>query len=169
MSNIYADLYDIVEQRLQEYDIPMPSTKDAFCYSVNIEPGILAGNGLEEMGNMAFFESVYLGMLNRLPDETANAEWKGHMKWNKDRFQQELLNDVVSSTEAILKGGCFKNNRIIETRQRELFRVSLSMTSSLNGDSPESSRQKLIDALYKVYMKLPGRLRLFLRKIIRRG
>lgn len=169
MSNTYADLYDIVEQRLQEHNIPMVSTKEAFCYSVQMEPGICDGRHMETMENPAFLEAAFLGLLNRLPDESANTEWKHHMKQEPEKFRQELLNDVIPSTEAILKGSSFRNNQIVETRQRDLFKIDLSFAATMDGNPTSSSRQRIIDQLYKIYLKLPGRLRLFLRKILRRG
>lgn len=169
MSNTYADLYDIVEQRLQEQGIPMVSTREAFCCSVLMEPGICDGKLMETMENPAFLETAYLGLLNRLPDESANKEWKHYMKGEQDKFRQELMNDVVPSMEAILKGSSFQNNQIIETKQRALFKIDMSFAATMNGNSTGSSRQRLIDQLYKVYLKLPGGIRLFLRKVLRRG
>ena len=169
MSNTYADLYDIVEQRLQEHSIPMVSTKEGFCCSAYMEPGICDGRLMKTMENAAFLEIVYLGLLNRLPDESANNEWKHNMKQEQDKFRQELMNDVIPSMEAILKGSSFQNNQIIDTEQRELFKVDLSFTSAMPDNTTDGSRHKLIDQLYKVYLKLPRRFRLFFRKMLRRG
>ncbi len=168
MDNIYAKLYDIVADRLQEYGLSMAGSKETFCYSVEMEPGICDGKQLEKMENPMFLEAVYLGMLNRLPDEGAIAEWQYEMNKDADKFRQGVLNEIIPSTEALLKGSCFRNNRITESRQQELFRICVSEMADLNQTSDKNG-QKLLNGLYKIYLKFPMRLRLMVRKILKRG
>ena len=115
-----------------------------------------------------FLEAVYLGMLNRLPDEGAIAEWQYEMNKDADKFRQGVLNEIIPSTEALLKGSCFRNNRITESRQQELFRICVSEMADLNQTSDKNG-QKLLNGLYKIYLKFPMRLRLMVRKILKRG
>lgn len=168
MDNIYARLYDIVSGRLQEHGFLMAGTKETFCYSVKMEPGLCDGKQLEKMENPMFLEAVYLGMLNRLPDDSARAEWQHQMDGDPDKFRKALLNNVIPSTEALLKGVCFRNNRITESGQQELFRIYTSDTTDANQVSGKTG-QRLLSGLYKIYQKLPMRLRLLIRKILKRG
>ena len=145
MNSLYAELYDIVHERLRESGLSMVGFKETFCYAAQLESGVLDGNGLEKMNNQMFLESVYLGILNRLPDESARIEWGYKMDNDPDKFRQELLEAIIPSTEALLKGVCFRN------------------------EVSDKTGRKLLDMLYKIYQKFPMRLRLVLRKILRRG
>ena len=45
-NTVYENLYDIVEQRLKEYDGKMLCRKDVYLFSLDNEPGICDGEKL---------------------------------------------------------------------------------------------------------------------------
>lgn len=168
MDSVYGKLYDIVENRLREYDKTMPSSKSVFLYAVDKEPGILDGTQTKEMKDDIFFEVAYMGLLNRLPDESAKEAWKYQMQTEPENFRAQLLDALIFSQEAIIKGSIFKNNQIVAVKQRDLRVVQISgVKQDISGDTIQ--KRGLKDRLYALYTKLPLSMRIFLRKILRRG
>lgn len=167
MNSVYGALYDIVEQRLHEYDKAMPSSKNVFLYAVDKEPGVLDGTQIREMKNDMFMEAAYMGLLNRLPDESAKKSWECNMQLEPEIFRTQLLDTLIFSQEAIVKGACFRNNQVVPVKQRELMAFQAFVTTR-DIAAETDNKKDFKDHLYDIYLKLPLSMRMFLRKILRR-
>lgn len=169
MNTVYGALYDIVEQHLQEYNKSMPCSKQAFLCAVDAEPGVCDEKQMETMENSVFFESVFISLLSRLPDDNVRTAWEYEMQKEPEEFRQMLLKTVVGSQEAIIKGSCLKNNRTKSVKYQEYPAWNGMFMNHSESESVSSAKPGVKDNLYKVYQKLPLSVRLFLRKMLRRG
>ena len=111
-NTVYENLYDIVEQRLKEYDGKMLCRKDVYLFSLDNEPGICDGEKLSTLeANEDFFQGAFLSLLNRLPDEAVTKDWESNIKSKKSKvFQAELMNTLLSSPEAFIKSSALIND-----------------------------------------------------------
>lgn len=169
MNTVYGALYDIVEQHLQENNKVMPCSKQAFLYAVDTEPGVCDEKRMAEMENSVFFESAFVGLLSRFPDENARAAWEYEMQKDSVEFRQNLLNAVIGSQEALLKGGCLINNLTGTTALQDYPALNQIITDVPEPEIAEQGKMGIKDRLYRGYQRLPLSIRLFVRKILKRG
>ena len=167
MDQVYSDLYDMVEHKMQEHGCAMASTKDTFMTILHTDTSVLDGLQVENLDNMAFLETAYVVLMKRLPDKQAKEYW-GYFagKYTQEKFRSELLGTLIDSKECIAKGGTFVNNVIIPRKAMDWNNLNITDDGSGQQD-PE--KQSLEDRLYKVYPKLPLKLRIALHKIRNRG
>lgn len=163
MSQIYSNLYDIVNQRMSESGGTLLCSKEAFMVMTQSEPGIMDGKQLISLENDVFIEAVYLTYLKRLPDPQSRQMWQyyAHHKERK-QFQRMLIDSVLDSDEAITKGSSFIHNCVTELTMRDWKALEV-------GNVQKEINPTLKDKLYKVYEKMPIRLQIVIRKILRRG
>ncbi|MCM1495716.1 MAG: DUF4214 domain-containing protein [Bacteroides sp.] len=167
MNTTYEALYDIVEQRLQDVDRPMPCSRQAFLFAAGMKPGECDGRQLAVMENEEFFQSVYLGLFNRLPDSGAKLVWEEKMKLNSTQFRETVLDALLCSPEAVTKSSCLMNNQLVPVKQRPLTVLDNYMLRK-NGEPAAPVKAGWKDYLYKLYIRFPLPLRKLARKILRR-
>lgn len=174
-NTVYENLYDIVEQRLKEYDGKMLCRKDVYLFSLDNEPGICDGEKLSTLeANEDFFQGAFLSLLNRLPDEAVTKDWESNIKSKKSKvFQAELMNTLLSSPEAFIKSSALINNTIMSPRMRpqpvleQLIRTTDPVQPEAGESQPEPARPGVKDRLYKVYQKFPAPVRKVAHRIVR--
>lgn len=169
MDHTYELLYDIVEGRLQNEGKLMPCSKQAFLFASSMEPGVCDGIQMQDMDNSVFLEAVFVGFLNRLPDEETKKYWMGRVQENPDIFRQSLLDAIIFSQEFVVKGGSFQNNRMVSPQLRESAAFAWVLSGEQENNLSASAQPGLIDHLYKAYMHVPSPIRSKVRKILRRN
>lgn len=169
MNHTYESLYDIVEGRLQSEGKTMPCSKQAFLFAADMEPGTCDGIKMQDMDNSHFLEAVFAGFLNRLPDEATKMYWLGRVQENPDSFRQSLLDAIIFSQEAVVKGASFQNNKLVSPKLREHAVFAQVLSGDQEKGVSGSDQPGLIDHLYKVYMHVPSSIRSKIRKILRRS
>lgn len=169
MNTIYEALYNIVAQRLQEEEMTMPCSRQAFLFATGMKPGVCDGIQMQDMDNSVFLEAVFVGFLNRLPDEETKKYWMGRVRESSDIFRQSLLDAIIFSQEAVVKGASFQNNRMLPPKQRENAALVRILSGGQEDGASASDQPGLIDHLYKVYMHVPAPIRNKVRKLLRRN
>lgn len=169
MNTTYGALYDIVEQRLKNTDRDMPCSRQAFLFAADMGPGECDGMRMMDMGNEEFFQAVYLGLFNRLPDQSAKLVWKEELATSPDKFREALFDTLLCSPEAVTKGSCLINNQLVPVKYRELTALNEFILRKGAGQADFSAKEGWKDRLYKLYIKLPLPLRKLIRKILRRN
>lgn len=174
MDQVYTDLYDIVEKKLEENHMQMDSTRDTFMTVLHADTSLLSGETVKDLDNLSFLETAYVILLKRLPDKDAMEIWSYYAKsLPKEKFRKELLETLVDSKEYITKGGKIKHNMImpIKTQVWKAMEIDDVMAADQAEDGPqqEAAKEGMRDKLYKLYIKMPTKFRVFLRKIFRRG
>ena len=169
MNTTYEALYDIVEQRLQDTGRSMPCSRQAFLFAADMKPGECDGMQMTTMENEEFFQAVYLGLFNRLPDQSAKLVWKAEMATTTDKFRETLFDTLLCSPEAVTKGSCLVNNQLVPVKQRELTALNGFILGKSGGQGAASAKEGWKDRLYKLYIKVPLPLRKLIRKILRRN
>lgn len=174
-NTVYENLYDIVEQRLKEYDGKMLCRKDVYLFSLDNEPGICDGEKLSTLAaNEDFFQGAFLSLLNRLPDEAVTKDWESNIKSKKSKvFQAKLMNTLLASPEAFIKSSALINDTIMSPRMRpqpvleQLIRTTDPVQPEAGESQPEPARLGVKDRLYKVYQKFPAPVRKVAHRIVR--
>lgn len=151
---VYSDLYDLVESNMQNSDLDMFFSKDAYMKTIELNPKEVDILKLVELNNEGFIQAAYIGLLRRVPDEKAIQQWK--LKSNncsKREFQRMVINSIMKSDEFLYKGVIVRNNIYSENILQQ--QIILNQAD----DSPNLYMIKL----YKIYHKLPN----FIKKIAR--
>ena len=168
MTHVYQDLYELVEQRLQQHQMQMPCTKEAFLFAADTESGTCDGAKMKEMNNEAFFQSAYIGIMNRLPDDEAERNWRQNVRQQKtEEFREDLLETLIFSPEALAKNTVLINNQIVTTKEMD---SEVLLELALHGKDTrirEAEKKGLIDYLYKAYLVLPLSFRKWVRKVLK--
>lgn len=172
---VYGNLYDVVEQRLKEYDGKMLCRKEVYLFSLDNEPGICDGEKLSSLeANEDFFQGAFLSLLNRLPDEAVTNDWEPNIQSKKPTvFRAELMNTLLSSPEAFIKSSALINDTIMDPRVRpqpvldQLVQVTGQAQTEDGGEPQAAERPGMKDRLYQVYQKMPEPIRRVAHRIVR--
>lgn len=167
MNEIYGEIYNIVELQLKENSRSMPCAKNTFLYAVNAEPGICDGKALCAFEKEEFLQAVYVSLLKRLPDQEAEQAWEYFIKTkSNEEFREVLLDALIFSPESITKGTCMKDNRIVSARLRQQRCLLQILSGEVEQVAELSTKQKIKESLYKVYLRLPIGLKKVIRKLM---
>lgn len=156
-SVVYSKLYDIVAENMEQDQIEMEFTKEAYLFQA-----LNVGNKVDllkmiDMDNESFFETAYLCLLGRFPDEKAVESWRGKIKGlGKEEFQRILINTIMNSLEFKIKN--------VEVHNC-IYGAEKFNYSATNEHVVTKVKGKFYLFAYKVYKRFPLGLRLVIRKM----
>ncbi|MBQ9827768.1 MAG: DUF4214 domain-containing protein [Lachnospiraceae bacterium] len=106
LNDIYEEVYKIAEENMEKNGGKLQINKDAVKFYALNKPGEMDLYLCEFMDNETFLQAVYLGMFNRMPDDSAVAYWSKKYGMPRFKFRKEVMDRVINSAE-------FKRNSIV--------------------------------------------------------
>ncbi len=99
--SVYEQLYDLLDSRLRGKGLSMPCAKRTFLVAAGMAPSFLDLRKLDDVDNLVFFETAFLCLLGRIPDDGARKHW-GSMIENRppDVFRKALLDAILGTSAA---------------------------------------------------------------------
>ena len=101
----YARLFDLVNARLIASGSRMPCEKAAFLAAADSPPSFLDAGRLPDMDNLTFFETAFLCLLGRIPDQGARGFWQGKIEsLPRPEFRRILVGAILGTSAAKARG-----------------------------------------------------------------
>lgn len=95
---IYAGIYDKVAGNLSAFGGIFEYRRNTFLHDVGGHPQDVCVARYLELPNPEFMEAVYVAALKRLPDRRTVEFWAGKYDMPREKFQQEVLRHIASSS-----------------------------------------------------------------------
>ena len=170
MDQVYSDLYDMVNNVMKEHGRQMASTKETFMSILHAETSVLDGIEVDHLDNLSFLETAYVVLMKRLPDREAMEHWGYYAGiYPPERFRKELLEVLLDSKECISKGGILVHNVILPDRAKGIMEWKSLDIMEEAADQQGARKEGFKDKVYKLYLKLPMKMRAGIRKVLGRG
>lgn len=105
IDGVYAKLYDLVRDRLAKSGRRMSCEKGAFLAAAESPPSFLDAGRLPDLDNLTFFETAFLCLLGRLPDQGARDFWQGKIDGlPRPEFRRILVGAILGTSAAKARG-----------------------------------------------------------------
>ena len=153
---MYAAIFDIVEERMQEAGMEFAIDKEC-CTALALQPpdctDVLALSYEED--NVLFLKKAYLAMLSRNIDPGALEAWAERTDLPREEFQAMVISGLKGSEEFLQAGYRLENDLYAD---ESLFAGSPAGTGAGGVTLPEK--------LMKMYRKMPSPLKKAAKKIL---
>lgn len=164
MYNIYSGIYDIAEENLAETGRKFSVSKESFLELSTVHPQ--NGNVFllsKESNNKTFMEKVYIHLLKRFADASANRNWEGRFSLRSDEFQWLVITTLLKSAE--FAGADVRAFDNIYSLHNE-YKGRLSETEMAMDVKKAQRRMFIYNILRKIYNKFPECIKKILRKML---
>ena len=152
--NIYANLYDVVAENLEQANIEFGYKKSTFLCDTSSSPRLVDVSKYLEFDNRTFFQAVFVAGFKRLPEEKEVQRWYEHMKLPREVFQKEFLTHVANSSVVAINHIELINNPYFSHKRGLKYKVM----GTLYGLTDKS-------ALREFGKKLPAPIQRIIRKV----
>ena len=152
--NIYANLYDVVAENLEQVNIKFGYKKSTILCDINSSPQRIDISKYLEFDNQAFFQAIYVAAFKRLPEEKEAQKWYEQMKLPKETFQKEFLMYVANSSVVAINHIELFNNPYFSHKRGLKYKIM----GTLYGLTDKS-------ALREFGKKLPAPIQKIIRKV----
>lgn len=155
-SNIYSDIFDIVNENMKNAGKSFSVSKNAYLHLAKERPNCVDVFRLsQEPDNRIFLEKCYISFLKRLADEKAFASWNERFSLPCSEFQRLLVITMISSTEY---------NRSQVKAYNNIYSQKNVYGGNLNS-AQTSGALTMPEKLLKIYRKQPEFMKKIERKI----
>lgn len=158
MQEIYEKMYDVLKENMQENELTIGYSKEAFLYGAQKKPGCFnVPDIIGEEDKEKFLELAYLGCFDRLPEASAKENWKvrGGEK-QTEAYQRDVLNHLIGSRELRIKRTRVLNNMYKKDKSKKLSKK----------EAAQVAKESL---LIRIYRKLPEPIKNVYRRFKRRS
>ena len=159
INEIAMRLYQSIDHKLDESNLEnkvrriRPEILDLF---VTQDPSDVDYVKIRSLDNEDFFFAVYICLCRRPPSEADVGAWSIRMQnWPKDRFQAAVIDHVARSGEVLTKGTKLNHYSLFKPLDRKN-----------NNKRYGLERIPFYSVWHKIYMKLPMRIRIILKRIL---
>ena len=108
--SVYAKLYDVVAENLQNADMTFGYKKTTFLNDVNSSPQTIDVSKYLELDNEAFLQAVFVAAFKRLPEPKEVEKWNAKIELPKTDFQRLVLADIANSSVVAINHIQLDNN-----------------------------------------------------------
>ena len=151
---VYQNMYAYVKSNIKDEDRILPFSPTTLYISSLSDNRTLNYNDIKDLNAIEFVRALYLNLLLRFPEEGVIENIPQSFSSAKEEqiFKEKYLEKVLLSPEAQIGGAKVIGYTISFNNNLKIFTTKL--------------RARLINILYRLWVKLPNGFRKMLRKIM---